>query len=300
MATFNYSGTYMSSWLQPDGTTYLPGPVVVDASTESVSLNGVTIIQPQFNSTANTLSWSSSSGNYSSAQLTFYQNNNVNGFVGMYAQGSNSLPASKNLFGSASIAQQSLSTWNGTYHVYLNQGTQSTGTMVVKGNSVTYLKSTISGFKYTGEVPPKSSEIDQLAWFTPSGNSQNMILQFAKDKSGDLTFYGTTWTGGNQPTEINVTGTTASSPTPPQVTMALILVMTTETSTEVTTEVTTEVITEVVTEVAAEVVAVEVEVVAAVAGLGGAQGKISAADPNADASAANDLVKKATFLAEVE
>jgi hypothetical protein len=75
MATFNYSGTYMSSWLQPDGTTYLPGPVVVDASTESVSLNGVTIIQPQFNSTANTLSWSSSSGNYSSAQLTFYQNN---------------------------------------------------------------------------------------------------------------------------------------------------------------------------------------------------------------------------------
>jgi hypothetical protein len=47
-------------------------------------------------------------------------------------------------------------------------------------------------------------------------------------------------------------------------------------------------------------VAVEVEVVAAVAGLGGAQGKISAADPNADASAANDLVKKATFLAEVE
>lgn len=103
MATFNYSGTYMTSWLQPDGTTYLPGPVVVDASTESVSLNGVNIIQPQFNTTLNTVSWSSSSGNYSSAQLTFYQNNNVNGFVGLYAQGGDSLPASNNQIGRAHV-----------------------------------------------------------------------------------------------------------------------------------------------------------------------------------------------------
>ena len=44
----------------------------------------------------------------------------------------------------------------------------------------------------------------------------------------------------------------------------------------------------------------EVEVIAAVAGLAGAPGKISTADPLADASAANDLVKKATFLAEVK
>jgi hypothetical protein len=91
MATFDYSGTYMTSWLQPDGTTYLPGPVVVDVSTGSVNVNGVPIQSPLFDTSKNNVSWNASAGNSSSASFNFYQNAGVNGFVGLYARGGDPL-----------------------------------------------------------------------------------------------------------------------------------------------------------------------------------------------------------------
>jgi hypothetical protein len=283
MTTFDYSGTYMTSWLQPDGKTYVPGPVVVDMSTQSVTLNGVVVNSPKFDTTTNTVAWDafvSSAGvtmlaNSSSASLNFYQNSGVNGFAGVFAQGTDPLPATNNLFGSASAAQKSLANWAATYNVFLTPSTSSAGTMVVNGTSVTYLGSAVSNYAYTGEVPPGMSVIDQLAWFTTGGNKQNMILQFGKDSSGELTFYGMFWTGGNQPASINVTGTTASTPTPPTISVALLALVT---SSAATTEV------------------VEVEVIAAVGGMAGSAGSLIAASPADDARAADDLVDKATLL----
>ena len=66
MASFDPSGTYMTSWLQPDGKTYIPGPVVIDTSNQSVSLNGTAIASPTF--TANSVSWAATGGNETSAE----------------------------------------------------------------------------------------------------------------------------------------------------------------------------------------------------------------------------------------
>ena len=108
MTPFNISGTYMTSWLQPDGKTYIPGPVVIDASNQSISVNGAAIASPSFTNTG--VSWSTTNGNATSAKLTFYQNGGVNGFVGVFAQGSDPLPVANNLFGNAGAASQQLST----------------------------------------------------------------------------------------------------------------------------------------------------------------------------------------------
>jgi len=130
MATFDPSGSYMTSWLQPDGATCLAGSVVIDTSTQSVSVNDIAVISPAFDTTKMTVAWTSSAGNSSSVRLQLYQNAGVKGFVGLYAQDPDPLPVTKSPFSSASMAGQPLALWNGIYNMFPILAAQSIGTMI--------------------------------------------------------------------------------------------------------------------------------------------------------------------------
>ena len=97
----NFSGNYMTFELQPDGKTWLGGPVVVvDMVNQSIAIDGIAIKNPTFTST--TVSWLATNGNSSSGSLTFYLSANVNHFIGKYSLGSTPLPSDNNLSGVSS------------------------------------------------------------------------------------------------------------------------------------------------------------------------------------------------------
>ncbi|HVJ62385.1 MAG TPA: hypothetical protein VM555_06695 [Tahibacter sp.] len=292
MSTTSYTGTYMTSWQLSDGT-YTVGPViVVDSETSSLTVDGVAIANPTF--TGAVVVWTSS-GNPSSGVLSFYTNNGVNGFTGTYVEGSGPLPSGTNLYGTSATPSQALSTWNATYTTYNVSGGNSTkdGTLVIADPSVTYNQESVKNTIYTGESTTSGEPIEQLAWFTTGGNSENVVIQFSSTESqGYLTFYGTKWTSGTQPSEVNFTGTTASTPPPPtQIVVALIAVISSNAQQNTTTEV--EVSVEVSVDVAVDVAVIDV---AAEVGDAPAPGSYKAGDYDEDGRAADDLAEKAKLL----
>jgi len=210
--SLDISGTYTTSWQQPDGT-FVVGPViVVNAATIAITVDGYSIAKPVF--AGSVITWQSSAGNQSSGALSFYENNGTNGFVGSYVEGGGELPQKNNLFGTSSQPAQDLSAWNATYNTFDLQNGKSTkeGTLSVTSPTVVHNGTTIHDYDYTG-ITSGSTSIEQLAWFVPDGNAENVVIQFSKDqRSGDLTFYGVKWTDGEQPNDVNFTGTTASTP----------------------------------------------------------------------------------------
>lgn len=293
MSTTSYAGTYMTSWQLSDGT-YTVGPVIVVGS-NSLTVDGVAINDPTF--TGAVVVWAASLNNPSSGVLSFYTNNGTNGFTGTYVEGTGSLPQGTNLFGTSATPSQALSTWNATYTTYNVSGGTSTkdSTLVIADPSVTYNGQNVQNSIYTGESTSTGEPVEQLAWFTTGGNSENVIIQFSStDSQGYLTFYGVKWTTGTQPDEVNFTGTTASTPPPPtQIVVALIAVVSSNAQQNTTTEV--EVSVDVSVEVSVDV-AVVVADVAAEVGDAPAPGSQKAGDYDADGSAADDLVEKAKLL----
>lgn len=258
--SLDISGTYTTSWQQPDSSFTLGPVIVVNATNIAVTVDGYSITDPVFAGTV--VTWQYASGNQSSGALSFYDNNGTNGFVGSYVEGSGKLPQTNNLFGTSTKPALDLSAWNATYNTFNLEDGHSTkeGTLSVASPTVIHNGATIKNYQYTG-ITSGTTSIEQLAWFMPDGNPENVVLQFSKDqKSGDLTFYGNKWTTGDQPADVNFTGTTASTPPSNQtITIALAAISVSNQQQNVTTEVEVDVAVDVS-------VAVDVAVVVAVVG----------------------------------
>jgi hypothetical protein len=247
------AGTYRTFLLISPPGNYAAGPFVVigNDGTGTVTVNGVAIKQPLIGAS---VSWNAADGNPSSANISFVVTSTWYACYGTYVEGSGPLPTSNNLFGNSQPPPQTLSSWNATYNTFVLNG-QTWGndsTLVVNDPQVTYNGAQLSNIVYTGiHASPGSAgpppiqpnpDLDQLAWFTASGNAQNAIIYFGTDSKGYKTFGGTKWASGTEPAALNFSGSTAPTPPPPPVGPIMLVAVTAE------------------VEVVAEVVQVEVAV----------------------------------------
>jgi len=217
------AGTY-KTFLLISPENYAAGPFIVIGNDNSVTVDGVAIKQPLIGAG---VSWNAADGNPSSASMSFLINTTWYSCYGTYVEGSGPLPTSNNLAGNSQPPPQTLSSWNGTYNTFIPNGKTwgNDSTLVVNDPQVTYNGAQLSNIVYTGfpatpgsAGPPPAkptADLDQLAWFTASGNTQNAIIYFATDSNGYKTFAGTKWASGTEPAGINFSGSTAPTPPPP-------------------------------------------------------------------------------------
>ena len=222
------AGTYRTIFLNSSGGYVGVGPFIVIGDDGSVIVNGVAINQPLVGATS--VSWNALAGNPSSANLSVGIGTNTTWYscYGTYVEGSGPLPAYNNFYGTAQPPPQTLSNWNGTYNTFVSPDGNTwsnDSTLVVNDPQVTYSGTQLSNIVYTGipaspgsagppPIPP-SPDLDELAWFTASGNAQNAVIYFGTDANGNKTFGGAKWTSGTQPAGLNFSGSTAPKPPPP-------------------------------------------------------------------------------------
>ena len=124
----------------------------------------------------------------------------------------------------------------------------------------------------------------------------NIIISFVMSGS-DMTFGGTKWDSGTEPMTSNFTGTTAATPTPPTITVQIVLAVVVKATAEAEVVEAEVVEAEVVEAEVVEVEVVEVEVIALVEEEKGKKGGGSSEhNAQADADAASDLSDKASRL----
>ena len=289
------AGTYMT-FLESAPGKYESGPLIVIGDEASGTVDGTTINKA---GVGQNVTWSASDNNPSSANIAFASSSSGKTCYGAYVAGSGPLPSSNNLSGTSQPPPQTLTAWNGTYNTFVLNGTKwdKDSTLVVNAPMVTYNGKQILNPLYTGiKSTPPNPDVDQLAWFTGSGNADNVIISFIVSGS-DKTFGGTKWASGSEPTASNFSGTTASTPTPPTITVEIVLALVVKVTAEAEVVEAEVVEAEVVEAEVVEVEVVEVEVIALVEedkkppGKGGPSG-----DPKADAKASDDLSSKASQL----
>jgi len=193
-------GTYFTLWLYDTSTgAYQLGPIIaagIDGIDTLVSVDGVMIKDVTVSGMM--MSWSSASGNSSSAELMFGLSTTFNGmtFSGVYAS-SRGKPSS--IYGFATEPSASLSSWNGTYSCYETSGSsdESLGDLVIDGMKITFAGKAIVSPVYTG-LSANDTDTTELAWFTTDGNENNVAISLfeSTSDSGVLLFNGNIWAAG--------------------------------------------------------------------------------------------------------
>ena len=297
------AGNYMT-FIQGSDGKWSSGPLIVIGQDTSVTVDGIAIVKPAIGAN---VSWNASDGNPSSADLAFYTNASGQSCYGKYAQGSGPLPSSPNLSGTAQAAPQQLSNWNGTYNTFTYDGSKwnKDSTLVVDGATVTYNGQQISNYIYTGVAGTGGTkDLDQLAWFVSGGNADNAIVSLIVS-GGYNTFAGVKWDSGAEPAANNFSGTTAPTPSPPTITVEIVLALVAKVTSEVAEAETTEAETVEAETVEAETVeaeVVEAEVVEAEVIVlieedeKARRGSDDGPDVDDDARAADDLADKSDRL----